>query len=147
VIRILRIAALTAALVGTLVATGATGLVGAQQQDVPEQGAAAIDDLDCGSDRIVLVQNDGQYVPTRGRPAQGPQSDRAALARFLRQERVPLSSTGFERKARRGGHTQFVHRKGGGIDATVSVRAIGATYYVPSFAACDPVASRAGGRR
>ena len=148
-IRVLRIAALTASLVGILVASGAVGLVGADEQSVPQQSGAVVPDLDCGGDPVVLIQSDGHYVPTRpGRPAEGPQSDRAALVEFLRQERIPISSASFSRSAREGRRSQFVYRRGnGGLAATAFIRAIGETYYVPSFAACDSVASREGKER
>lgn len=148
-IRILRIAALTATLVGILVVSGGAGLVGADEQAVPKQSGAVLPDLDCGGEPIVVIQSDGHYVPTRpGSRAEGPQSDRAALVKFLRQERIPISSANFFRKAREGRRSQFDYRRGdGGLAATAFVRAIGDTYYVPNFAACDGTASREGKER
>ena len=143
--RFVRILLLTAVMAGAAIALGAVGLVGAQQGPSPLTGTP-VAELDCDSEPIVKVHTDGVYVPSgHGRSADAPGSDRAALAQFMRRNRVPGSAAGFARVGARGKDSKFALRSGGRTVATAHVEAAGDTWYVPSFTACESAAVGKGG--
>ena len=141
-LRPLRIAGLTAGFVATAALAGVPGLA-ADEPSEPVSSGSYVSQLDCGSQPIVVINDDGEYVPPRpGQRQTGPASDRQALDEFLREEGIRLGADAFGRSRASARSSQFVGRRDGAKVATALVEAVGVTYHVADFAACDREASR-----